>query len=182
MTCGEYQALAVTWPAPYYRTYTEGYDFCVIRDGDDLWGNPPPGPNYRNCSPDTYIATWMNCVLNWFGCATSMCGPGDVVSVIDPVTPKPGFVTRLGQAFPNPMNPTATINFSIGAPGKVMLRVFDVSGRAVRTLVDEDREVGEHTAIWDGRNDRGERAASGVFFYQLEAPGYKSSKKIIILQ
>ncbi len=161
---------------PNYKTYTEGYDFCLIRDDDYLW------PGSRECGPDNFMATWMQCVLSWFGCVTSECGPGTVVDVGEIGTTTPAFVTSLSHAFPNPMNPTATIRFTIGTPGRVMLRVFDVSGRAVRTLVDENRDVGEHTAIWDGRNDRGEKVASGVFFYKLEAPGYKSAKKIVILQ
>ncbi len=161
---------------PNYKTYTEGYDFCTIRDSDALY------PGSLNCGPDTFIATWMQTVLLWFGCTTSECGPGTVVSVTDPVTPKPAIVTALGQAFPNPMNPTATIRFSIGAPGRAMLRIFDVSGRVIRTLVDENMPAGDYQRTWDGKNDRGDRVASGVFFYQLDAPGFSSAKKIVILQ
>ncbi len=166
----------VAMASPNFKTYTEGYDFCVIRDDASLW----PGSN--NCGPDTFIATWMSCVLSWFGCATSQCGPGMVVDVMEDGGTTPAVTTTLSHAFPNPMNPIANIKFSVGIPGRVTLRVFDVSGRVVRTLVDEERGIGEHGAVWDGRNDRGEKAGSGVFFYQLEAPGYKSTKKIVILQ
>jgi flagellar hook assembly protein FlgD len=94
----------------------------------------------------------------------------------------PPVVASLAQAYPNPMNPTATISYTVGAPGKVMLRVFDVTGRVIRTLVDETQATGRHAVIWDGSSDRGEKVASGVFFYQLEAPGFKGAKKIVILQ
>jgi flagellar hook assembly protein FlgD len=60
--------------------------------------------------------------------------------------------------------------------------VFDVSGRVIRTLVDEAKTAGSFSVIWDGKNDGGERVASGVFFYQLNAPGSELNKKIVILQ
>jgi flagellar hook assembly protein FlgD len=80
------------------------------------------------------------------------------------------------------MNPTATIWYTVGAPGKVTLKVFDVTGRVIRTLVDEQKVTGRYSIIWDGGNDRGEKVASGVFFYQLNAPGYSGAKKIVVLQ
>jgi len=52
----------------------------------------------------------------------------------------------------------------------------------IRTLVDEAKVTGRYSVIWDGSNDRGEKVASGVFFYQLNGPGYSGAKKIVILQ
>ncbi len=158
-----------------YKTYTEGYDFCVIRDDDSLW------PTSRNCGPDNFIATWMNCVLSWFGCVTSICGPSTVIDVSESRIVNTPFTTSLSQAFPNPMNPIARIQYSIGTPGKVALRIFDVSGRVVKTLVDNTKSTGEYSVAWDGTNDHGRQVGGGVFFYQLEAPGYRSAKKIVIL-
>ncbi|MCK4510975.1 hypothetical protein KAW64_04505, partial [bacterium] len=73
------------------------------------------------------------------------------------------FVNRLHHARPNPFNPSATIEYSIAAPGRVTIRVFDAAGRVVRTLVDREVEAGEHGAVWDGTTDTGQRAASGVY-------------------
>jgi flagellar hook assembly protein FlgD len=91
-------------------------------------------------------------------------------------------VTSLASAYPNPMNPTATIRYTVGVPGKVTLRVFDVTGRVIKTLVEETKTTGAYAVVWDGTNDRGEKVASGVFFYQFEAPGYQSAKKLVIVQ
>ncbi|MDI6809306.1 MAG: T9SS type A sorting domain-containing protein [Candidatus Eisenbacteria bacterium] len=94
-----------------------------------------------------------------------------------------GFVDALKGAYPNPMNPSTTINFSLKTRGKVSLRVFDASGRLVRKLVDSRLEAGRHTVSWDGRNDRGLKLGSGVYFYQIETEGgFKSVKKIVILK
>jgi hypothetical protein len=108
------------------------------------------------------------------------------VNVVVGVNPNaavaPAVVSSLAQAYPNPTNPIATISYTVGALGKVTLRVFDVTGRVIRTLVDATKATGAYSVIWDGTNDRGEKVASGVFFYQLEAPGFKSAKKLVILQ
>ncbi|KPJ61488.1 MAG: hypothetical protein AMJ46_02095 [Latescibacteria bacterium DG_63] len=146
-----------------YRTFVEGYDFCLIRD--DVLGIP-------SCGADTHIGDWMKCVLSW----TSSIGVAERPGTMTPPA------TSLHDAFPNPMNPTATIRFTVVTPGRVTLKVFDVSGRVIRTLMEEAMGAGEYSADWNGKNDRGEQVASGVFFYQLEAPGYRSAKKIVILQ
>jgi hypothetical protein len=155
----------------YYTTLTEGYDFCVMRTD--------ASQGLFACGPDSIMTTWLGCVLRWghYGC------PGDDLTVGKPAA-LPPLATLLRQAFPNPMNPTAKITYTVGKSGRVWLRVFDVSGHVVRTLVDQYREARReaYEAIWDGMNDRGERASSGVFFYQLEASGYKSAKKIVILR
>jgi hypothetical protein len=160
-------------PAAFYRTFAEGYDYATMRDGT---------AGFFTCGTDAPLTAWFASVLTWGGFTTSaVCNPAYVIDVKEPGV-VPAVVTSLGQAFPNPMNPTATIKYSIGTPGKVMLRVFDVSGRVIRTLVDETKTAGQYSVIWDGKNDGGERVASGVFFYQLNAPGSELNKKIVILQ
>jgi len=157
------------------KTMSEGYDNCVIRTDGSL--------GYPACGNDNVLANWFAAVLTWSNySAGSMCTPG-LVGIDDPYSAVPPAVqTSLADAYPNPMNPTATIRYTVGAPGRLMLRVFDVTGRVIRTLVDDTKATGAYAAIWDGRNDRGEKVASGVFFYQLEGPGYKSAKKLVILQ
>ena len=59
------------------------------------------------------------------------------------------------------------IPYDAGAGGRVTLRVFDMSGRLVRTLVDANQRPGVYTARWNGRNDRGLKVASGRYFYRL---------------
>jgi hypothetical protein len=166
-----------------YKTFTEGYDNCTMR----LYAYPPPN-DYPFCldelvAPDSMaLEIWLDDVLEWGGLShSSICDP--ILVNVNPNTGvAPAVVASLAQAYPNPMNPTATIRYTVGTPGKVMLRVFDVTGRVIRTLVDETQATGAYAVIWDGANDRGQKVASGVFFYQLEAPGYRGAKKIVILQ
>jgi M6 family metalloprotease-like protein len=90
------------------------------------------------------------------------------------------YVTR---SYPNPANPGTTIAFGLPEPGgDVSLRVYDASGRLVRTLLDGSVAAGRHVAYWDGRDDRGALVSSGVYFYRLEGPGFASEGKTTILK
>jgi len=102
---------------------------------------------------------------------------------VDPAE-APRFVNELYQAQPNPANPSATIRYTIAQKGHVSLKIFDVSGRLVRNLVDQVQEPATKPfeAVWDGMNDGGQHVGSGVFFYQIDAPGFTSSKKLVILK
>ena len=62
------------------------------------------------------------------------------------------------------------------------LRIYDVAGRLVRTLVNSMQIAGEKRVTWDGRNDHGSRIATGVYFYRMTAPGFEMTKKMILLQ
>jgi len=64
----------------------------------------------------------------------------------------------------------------------VSLRVFDVSGRVVRTLVDGHQAEGARSITWNGTNDRGQSVASGIYFYRMSAPGFTETKKMVLLR
>lgn len=87
---------------------------------------------------------------------------------------------RLRQNFPNPFNPLTTISLELPAAGAVRLSVFTVDGRLVKTLIDSRLPAGRHDVPWDGRNEEGQLATSGVYFYRLEATGYAETKKMVI--
>ena len=90
---------------------------------------------------------------------------------------------KLRQNFPNPFNPSTTIYFDVlGGGGDVALRIYDVSGRLVRTLVDGYQSPGEKSVIWDGINETGGQASSGIYFYRMTAPGVSETKKMILLR
>ncbi len=91
-------------------------------------------------------------------------------------------VNNLAQNFPNPFNPTTTISFSVKEKGRVTLRVFDVTGRLIRTLVDEVRDAGAYREVWDGTNNRGSGVASGVYFYRMNSKGFDQTRKMVILK
>jgi len=94
-------------------------------------------------------------------------------------------VVRLDQNFPNPFNPVTKIAFTLTEAARVRLCVYDVAGRIVRVLVDGPRDAGRHEVVWDGTDGAGVKAASGVYFCGLEAPGASSrvvSRKMVIVR
>ncbi|MEE9269069.1 MAG: right-handed parallel beta-helix repeat-containing protein [Candidatus Krumholzibacteria bacterium] len=103
-----------------------------------------------------------------------------VVVGIDDLTPPVSY--SLHQNYPNPFNPTTTIAFESARSGMVTLRVFDSAGKLVRTLVDGHRPAGRGLETWDGTNNSGNRVSSGVYFYQLKAPGYRQTRKMVFLK
>jgi hypothetical protein len=83
----------------------------------------------------------------------------------------------LKQNYPNPFNPTTNISFSIPKTGMVKLVVYDVTGKAVETLVDENMASGSYTVNFDASS-----LASGAYFYKLEADGFTSTKKMLMVK
>ena len=83
----------------------------------------------------------------------------------------------LQQNYPNPFNPSTTIAYQIASPGHVLLKVYDVLGREVATLVNETQPAGAFEATWDARN-----AASGLYFYRLEAGTFSDVKRMLLLK
>ena len=92
-----------------------------------------------------------------------------------------GLAFELGQNSPNPFRPSTTIRFSLPAARNVELRVFDVTGRAVRTLAKGPLGPGVHTLQWAGDDDRGGHLASGVYFYRLTAGHDQAQRKLVLI-
>jgi flagellar hook assembly protein FlgD len=89
----------------------------------------------------------------------------------------------LHQNVPNPFNPVTSIRYDVPAGGgRVHLAIYDVSGRRVAVLVDRHEQAGKHEVLWKGLDSAGRRAASGVYFCRLEAPGYRRTVKLVVLR
>jgi hypothetical protein len=84
---------------------------------------------------------------------------------------------------PNPFNPTTFIRYDVPESGaKVSIRIYDVIGRLVKTLVEGVQTVGSKSVTWDGRDNGGRAVASGVYFYRLDAPGYTKTHKMVLMK
>jgi hypothetical protein len=104
-----------------------------------------------------------------------------VASGVDP-PPEPRS-NSLGPNYPNPFNPRTTIKYTIGRETHVSLRVFDASGRLIKTLVDRAQSPGEVSPVeWDGRDETGQLVASGVYFYQLQTRGFSQTRRMVLLK
>ncbi len=95
----------------------------------------------------------------------------------------------LGQNYPNPFNPSTRIPFTVcgsqfivHSPIHTTLTVYNILGQRVRTLVDENKLPGRYVVIWDGKDEKGKEASSGIYFYRLETSGFKETKKMLLLR
>lgn len=88
----------------------------------------------------------------------------------------------LYQNYPNPFNPVTTIKFDLPADGKVNIAVYNILGQQVRTLVDRDFAAGTYSVTWDGKNDRGRIAASGIYIYQIKTDKFTQARKMLFLK
>ncbi|OGG44218.1 MAG: hypothetical protein A3F84_09465 [Candidatus Handelsmanbacteria bacterium RIFCSPLOWO2_12_FULL_64_10] len=85
----------------------------------------------------------------------------------------------LDQCYPNPFNPATTIRYALPEGSNVSLVVYNLLGQQVRTLVSGAQGPGYHTAVWDGRDEAGRMAATGVYIYRLQAGGFSQVKKML---
>lgn len=86
------------------------------------------------------------------------------------------------QNFPNPFNPTTTIEYQMPKPGNVSIRVFDITGRLVRVLVNEEQGAGIHRIQWDSKNGHGQAVASGIYVYEIRSDNFVTSRKMLLLK
>ncbi|MBI2427459.1 MAG: M6 family metalloprotease domain-containing protein [Ignavibacteriales bacterium] len=111
----------------------------------------------------------MTAVMSWFGGITStpdMNGPATAP-----------FAYELKSNYPNPFNPSTTINYSIQKDGPVMLKVYDTLGKEVASLVNGKQTAGNHSVTFDAS-----RLASGIYLYRLSSGSFVQTKKMVLLK
>ncbi len=135
-------------------------------DGDWRWDS---GYCYKVAAVDVHG--------NESACAV-LCSDG-ITGGETPAAPSASF---LAQNHPNPFNPMTTISFGLAEPAHVTLRIYDAAGRLVLVLIDGHRPAGRYEVTWDGRAGAGRTAASGVYFYRLNAGAFEKTRKMVLLK
>ena len=127
----------------------------------------------------------------WLGCNATTTGDVwrvDDLSIVETTTSgvkSNGTIPAeyaLSQNYPNPFNPTTNIDFDLKANSIANLVIYDIVGRKVRTLVDAPMTAGQHSVMWDGRDDAGNMLTSGIYFYRLTAGNNFWTKKMMFLK
>lgn len=148
--------------------------FCVPAPGAQA---PTTGGSYRvvGGSPVLTMATLCGKQIGarGQGCTSTVTGVNDV--------PAARRMT-LEQNTPNPFNPVTRIHFTLERGGRTTLRIFDVAGRLVSTLVDRDLPAGRHSVTWRGTDAQGRQMATGVYFYELRGDGEAVTKSMVLLK
>jgi hypothetical protein len=92
-------------------------------------------------------------------------------------------VYSLSQNIPNPFNPVTTIRYEVPAPGgAVAIRIYNVAGQLVKTVMNSFRAPGQYELLWRGDDTRGNAVASGVYFMQMTAPQFQKIRKMVLLK
>jgi hypothetical protein len=90
--------------------------------------------------------------------------------------------TSLSENYPNPFNPSTTIDYQIAEPGKVSIIVYDLKGAEVNILVNQYQDAAYHSVVWNGLNDNGLAVASGRYILKMNAPGYSETITMTLLK
>jgi hypothetical protein len=88
----------------------------------------------------------------------------------------------LRQNYPNPFNPATQIRYSLKEGVQVSLRIYNVMGNLVATLVDQKQSPGNYSVLWDGRDRQGKLVSSGIYFYKIQAGSFTQIRKMALVK
>jgi hypothetical protein len=156
-------------PSENWNTIMQSHPWFDIRNDE----GPAPSPEIALLNKILTATLPLECQAS--------PNPTDVPD-ITPVVQAPPLRTTLHPPAPNPFNAVTTFRFDLADEGHVVLRIYDVSGRRVRTLLNGFRTRDRHSVIWDGLDDTGTPAASGVYYAHFVAPRISKTRTLVILK
>ncbi len=134
----------------------------------------------------TAEAIFKQLIEKWPEHPTALSAEGELASMGEPKSQLAGqseaaaeFTT---QNYPNPFNPETRIHFTLPEAGKITIKIYDIQGREVITLLDDDREAGTHTLQWNGLDNSGLKVASGMYFYHINYNGKILTNKMLMVR
>jgi hypothetical protein len=151
----------------YYQTTTKEY-VEFLRD-----------ENHTNTAGQAFYDAW---VAHGRGAPIAMAQATTSVQVTgvgDGENPLVGF--GLAPARPNPFSAKTRVSYALETAGAVKVRVFDISGREVTTLVDARQDAGRHEIAWDGRDGSGRMQAGGIYFIRLESGSHRETQRVVLV-
>jgi len=107
---------------------------------------------------------------------TSNC---DLVSILDDGLP---IAFNLYNAYPNPFNPVTTLRYDLPEPSNVNIIIYDMLGRQVKTLINQNQDAGHKSIRWNATNDYGKPVGAGVYLYRIQAGNFRQTKKMVLLK
>jgi len=98
----------------------------------------------------------------------------------------PAYVTKLYENHPNPFNPATTIQFALKEDSNVSINIYNIKGALVKTLICKEMKADKHKIIWEGKDDKGKRVSSGIYFYKMVTSNseseYSLTRKMLLLK
>ncbi len=126
--------------------------------------------------------TWTSGSIGNFSLVTN---PGNANSKPNPTSVENEIVPlkyQLYNNYPNPFNPSTNIAFEIAQPEFVSLKVFNINGELIRTVVNENLPAGRFENVWDGKDESGNQVSSGIYLYRLTAGKFDKSARMILMK
>ena len=186
----------ITLPAPTGLTATSNWPNILITwsamPGVESYNLYQDGALVTNSTSTFYLHANIPAGTYVYNVAAVFCGgyegewsSDNPLTHEDPNSVDPNLiplVTSLDGNYPNPFNPTTMIKFALHEDAKVAINVYNIKGEKVRTLVNGELEAAYHSILWNGADDNGKTAASGVYFYKMKAGKFVSTKKMILMK
>ncbi len=127
---------------------------------------------YQTSCGEPSVHLYPQCIVDYVGEQdTTNCSTMSINDIIIPTT------YSLSSPYPNPFNPTTTISFSIPQSGMVSLNLYDITGKLITTLINEQLNIGYHSIDWDGTNQSG-----GVYLVRMESEEYVETQKLLLVK
>jgi len=104
-----------------------------------------------------------------------------VVAVNEPVSHLPKNFS-IAQNFPNPFNPSTTIEYTVPKQSDISIKIYNLLGQEIRTLVNGSKAQGRYSVTWDGKDNAGRAVSTGIYFYRLNAPNFVETRKMVMIK
>ncbi|MBS3944653.1 MAG: T9SS type A sorting domain-containing protein [Melioribacter sp.] len=150
----------------YYQSSASYYSFSY-----QSTNSPPRWIYYSVSGKDGYIFLFL--IRAYVSSVVS--------NVSEPIEILPS-AFALDQNYPNPFNPETVISFSLPKSSNVQIKIYDVLGNEIRTLINEERIAGKHNIYWNATDNSGKRVSSGVYFYTISADNFTQTKKMVLMK
>jgi hypothetical protein len=144
-------------------------------------------PNSANLFENNQLYFWRVQTVDLAGATSAFTSVsrfklvGGRITEVDGQNTLPGEF-RLLPLFPNPFNPAVTIPFQLPRSSQVQLQVFNLQGQLLRTIINETRPAGTYQLVWDGLDDRGQMASSGIYWIRFGAEAYHAVQKVTLIR
>lgn len=167
-----------------YREDLDVIGYNVYRDGEMINDELVTELNYsdQDLEPDNEYSYYITAVYTYH----QESGPSLNTLVINLLSAEdkdlPVIANTLEANYPNPFNPSTTINFSIKNDEAVKIDVYNNRGQRVATLVDEYLQAGRHSVVWNGRDSRNREVGSGIYFYRIESGEWTATEKMLLVK
>ena len=136
-----------------------------------------PNLLYFQITHNELCTPYPECIEDYVGYqATTSCGQVSITEKILPIT------YELYNPYPNPFNPVTTLRYDLPEDALVNITIYDMLGRQVKTLINEEQTAGYRFTQWNATNDAGSPVSAGIYLYMIQAGDFMQTKKMVLLK